>query len=305
MFYNLRHLEYVVAVADGGSITEASRRLHVSQPAISAAIRNCEDAFGVTIFARRPARGLSLTPAGREFVDHAQQLLEQAADMAHHFQGLTTQQVGHVEVACYAFAAPMILPRVVQTLTRRHPQFSIGIQEGNFDEVVQYLRSGRSEIAVTYDIQIDSDLEVVRLASMKPYVMLSAKDPLAVRDSVSLAQLAERPMILLDIPGYREFFQSYFSLNGLEPRIEYRLKTFELVRALVGVGGAYSFGFLRPRNQRSYDGRALVYQDLSEKVPEAGIVLALNKHYRMSHTARLFAEACQETVRKVVDHPIG
>ena len=53
MFHNLRHLEYVVAVADGGSITEASRRLHGSQPAVSAAIRICQDAFALTIIARQ------------------------------------------------------------------------------------------------------------------------------------------------------------------------------------------------------------------------------------------------------------
>ncbi len=62
---NLRRLTYIVAVADYGSITNAAVRLHVSQPAISAAIKDCEQMFGFRLFVRNPAQGVALTPNGR------------------------------------------------------------------------------------------------------------------------------------------------------------------------------------------------------------------------------------------------
>jgi len=69
--HNLRHLRYVVEAARHGSITKASRQLLVSQPAISAAVRACEDEFGIRLFIRNPSQGLSLTPSGRTFIKRA------------------------------------------------------------------------------------------------------------------------------------------------------------------------------------------------------------------------------------------
>ncbi|MEO0361306.1 MAG: LysR family transcriptional regulator, partial [Pseudomonadota bacterium] len=63
--YTLRQLEYFVAVGEAGSIAQASERVSVSSPSISAAIGALEAEFGVQLFVRQHAQGLSLTPGGR------------------------------------------------------------------------------------------------------------------------------------------------------------------------------------------------------------------------------------------------
>ena len=80
MIENLRHLAYVLAAADRGSITEAASELGVSQPTVSAAIKSFEERFGYRLFVRNPARGLSVTPLGRVFVKQARHLLRDAHD---------------------------------------------------------------------------------------------------------------------------------------------------------------------------------------------------------------------------------
>ena len=84
--HNLRHLRYIVEAARLGSITQASRLLRVSQPAISAAIRGLEDEFSIRIFVRSPSQGMALTPSGRSFVNRARELLESARDFEQLFR---------------------------------------------------------------------------------------------------------------------------------------------------------------------------------------------------------------------------
>jgi LysR family transcriptional regulator, hca operon transcriptional activator len=73
----LRHLRYLIAVAETGSLTEAAeRRLHTSQPSLSRQIRDLEDQVGVALLTRS-ARGVVLTDAGKAFLDHARLALTQ------------------------------------------------------------------------------------------------------------------------------------------------------------------------------------------------------------------------------------
>ena len=80
MQLSLRQLRYVVAAADAGNVTEAARRLNVSQPSISSAIAELEAYVGAPLFVRHHARGVTLTPAGERIVNDARLLLKHAED---------------------------------------------------------------------------------------------------------------------------------------------------------------------------------------------------------------------------------
>ncbi|MEC8275526.1 MAG: LysR family transcriptional regulator, partial [Pseudomonadota bacterium] len=73
--FTFRQLEYFVAVGDAGSIALASQRINVSSPSISSAISQLETEFGLQLFVRHHAQGLSLTPGGRQFFKAAKTIL--------------------------------------------------------------------------------------------------------------------------------------------------------------------------------------------------------------------------------------
>ncbi|MDX1575667.1 MAG: LysR family transcriptional regulator, partial [Kiloniellales bacterium] len=78
MTYTLKQLRYFAAAGETGSVTKAAALVHVSQPSISAAIAHLEQVFGLQLFIRHHAHGLSLTPAGRRLLGEAKRLLDQA-----------------------------------------------------------------------------------------------------------------------------------------------------------------------------------------------------------------------------------
>ena len=81
MRFTLRQLEYFVAAGEAGSITEAARRTHGSQPTVSSAVARLEKALGVELFVRHHAHGVTLTPAGTRFLGEARALLRQAVEL--------------------------------------------------------------------------------------------------------------------------------------------------------------------------------------------------------------------------------
>src|SRR3546814_13052015 len=80
MTFSLKHLAYFVAAVEEGSVTSAARRLNISQPSVSAAIAQLEARFGLTLFVRHHAQGLSPTPVGRRLLVEARRLLAHAEE---------------------------------------------------------------------------------------------------------------------------------------------------------------------------------------------------------------------------------
>ena len=275
MTVNLKHLAYVVTAADLGSITRAGAALEVSPPAISAAIKGFEKHYGYRLFVRNPARGLAVTSPGRSFVAHARRLLEAERGFDNRAQGIGQELVGELHVGCYFITAPFLLGQVVRRLATRHPNLKLTMHEGDLIEVVRNLKAGDTDIAVTYDIYLDGGVEFEPLFETSPHVILSERDPLADRPTLSLHDLVDRPMVLLDLPATQDYFLNYFHAHGLVPDVQYRLKSFEMVRTLVGAGAGFSFGFLPLPVDRSYQGNPVLRRPLVEPVRGPKVCLAI------------------------------
>ena len=274
---SLKHLSYVVTAADLGSITKASAALDVSPPAISAAIKGLEQRYGYRLFVRNPARGLAVTPSGRTFIAQARRLLETERDFDNRAQGLGQHLTGELHVGCYFITAPFLLGQVVRCLASRHPGLKLTLHEGDLVRVVRDLKIGHTEVAVTYDIHLDGGVEFETLFETSPHVILSERDPLAAKPTLSLRDLVSRPMVLLDLPATRDYFLNYFHAHGLQPDVRYRLKSFEMVRTLVGSGIGFSFGFLPLPVTRSYQGNVILRRPIEESMPGPGVCLAFLK----------------------------
>jgi DNA-binding transcriptional LysR family regulator len=258
MRFTFRQLEYFVAAAETGSITLASERINISQPSISTAISNLETELGVQLFVRHHAQGLSLTQAGRRLLLEAKGLLAQASHLYDVVSEVTEVVRGQLSVGCMVTFAPMIIPELCHEFTRAYPDVVIRQQERHQENLFDGLRRVEIDVALTYDLQIPSDIEFEPLAVLPLHVLVGEQHPLASRPSIALEEIAQEPLILLDLPISREYFMAAYLSHGLEPKIGARSSYPDVIRTMVANGYGYTLANVRPRSDMSLDGRRLV-----------------------------------------------
>src|SRR4030088_2646792 len=125
MKFTLRQLAYFIAAAETGSITLASKRASISQPAISTAISHIERELGVQLFLRHHAQGLSLTPAGRALLREAKQMLKQADNLSSAAAEIGHQVRGELWVGWFLTLAPIVMPELVHSFMKAFPETRI------------------------------------------------------------------------------------------------------------------------------------------------------------------------------------
>lgn len=208
----LRTLRYFVAVAEELHFGRAAVRLHMSQPPLSRAIKGLEAEVGAALFERSPA-GVSLTAVGAVLLDEARALLDHADRV-------------HVRVAAAAGAATITVGilgdstdpgvgRLADAYRRRHPQVEVHIRETDLTDPTCGLHAGLVDVALTRGPFDETGLTVRELRADPAGALLRADDPLAGRDSLTLADLADRRWFVFP-EGTDPRWQSYW--NGGEPR---------------------------------------------------------------------------------------
>lgn len=296
---SLRALRYFVAAAETGSVSLGAQRVRVSQPSISAAIARLEADLGVQLFVRHHAKGLSLTLPGDRLLVQARGLLSHAREVEQFAGAMGGAHSGEVNAACFITLAPFLLPGLLPAFAARYPEISLDIEEGNQAEVLERLRSGQCEVALTYAYGLSEEFEVELLAELPPTVILAPDHPLARRKKVSLKELAGAPMILLDLPHTRDYFLSLFRAVRIEPRIAHRTKSYEMVRGLAARG--LGFGILNaiPRLPWTYDGNKVVAVPIAEELPNILVVCLRLKRLAARPAVATFARFAKEHFAEV------
>jgi DNA-binding transcriptional LysR family regulator len=208
----LRPLRYFVAVAEELHFGRAAARLHMSQPPLSRAIKQLETDLGAALL-YRSAAGVTLTPAGAVLLDEARTLLDRADRVRVRVAaaaGATTITVGIL-----GDSADRGVARLAAAYRRRHPGVEVRIRETDLTDPTCGLRAGLVDVALTHGPFDETGLAVHELRADPVGAVLRADDPLARRDRLKLADLADRRWFQFP-DGTDPLWQSYW--NGGEPR---------------------------------------------------------------------------------------
>lgn len=286
--FSFRQLEYFVAVAEHGSISAAARARHVSQPSVSIAISQLEDAVNDRLFRRQVSRGLELTPAGTRLLSQARDILSMAAKMS--VQADSQPQIlrGNLSLICFQDLGPYYAPRLLSGFRKAHPEIEVTLFETDLAGVHRSLTAGKAELALTYDLGLDPLLPRQVLAELAPYALLSKDHRLATQEAVSLHELAQECLILEDIAQTREYFLSLFWTHDLQPRTQQYTQTFEMQRGLVAHGYGVALSCTRPAGDHCYDGTPLACLPVIEDVSPQRVVLAQSRAMHPSPVAEAF-----------------
>lgn len=265
----LRQLHYFMAAAQTGSATRAAALLNVSQPSISAAIRHLEEEMGRTLFLRRQAQGLELTPFGAEAVREARDILARVEAMMRRTGTGFRLVVGYFETL-----GPIWIPGIAAHLESTLDDIALDMRECDLDEIARFLTNGVLDCALSYDIGLPSGTDRTVLTEVHPHALLPRDHPLAAQETVSLAELAQYDFILIDLPLSREFLMMPFWQIGLSPRVRLRTRSIEMAHGMVATGLGVSLLVTPSRDVARGASGATVHRPLRDKMPIQRLVFA-------------------------------
>ncbi len=296
MRLTFKQLEYFVATADTGSIKHAAQKISISAPSISSAITQLESEFGVQLFVRQHAQGLTLTSTGQRFAREAKRLLRNSESLYDIADELRNEIGGSLNVGCMVTLAPMIAPRLIKSFNARHPNVTLSFTDSSHEQMVHALRHIEIDAAICYDLGFPDDVSFEPLDTLPPHVLVAEGHEFASSASVTVKQIAQAPFILLDLPYSREYFTSIFREAGVTPKIGHKSPTHELVRSMVANGFGYTIANVRPRNQTTLDGRKLKAVRLAGQHKPMTIGLATLSQEIKPLTLRTFETHCRKAI---------
>ncbi|WP_405139138.1 LysR family transcriptional regulator [Nocardia sp. NBC_01388] len=192
MNLELRHLRYVMAVADTLNFTRAAQQLHMSQPALSARIRSIERHLGAALF-RRTTRAVALTESGVEFTERAREilrLLEEAESEVRKSVHGTVLRIGF-----YGAAARESTTAIIDRFRASHPQVEVELCRYGWEDPTAGLRVRAVPLAFVRPPFDEHGLKLLPLHAEPRLAGLPASHPLATRTTIEVAELLGDPVV--------------------------------------------------------------------------------------------------------------
>jgi DNA-binding transcriptional LysR family regulator len=252
MRFTFKQLRYFNAALRSGSIAGAAEEMNISQSSITAAIDLMEGNIGSALFRRIPAKGIVPTETGREVGQRVQAFLEECRHFESELMSLHGSPTGTLRVACFEPSAPYILPPILKRIAALYPSIRIDLKEGDMEEIAGLLSDGGVDMALTYRVSLAPDQPFRSLFFARPFALVPADWPLALQPSVTLADLANMPMLMLDLPASQSYFHRLFRSEGLRPNVVHTSKSSSVLRGMVAAGLGYTLMNINSRTDNDH-----------------------------------------------------
>ncbi|MEI6897183.1 MAG: LysR family transcriptional regulator [Psychromonas sp.] len=235
-----RQLQHFVAVVETGSISAAARYLYLAQPAISTSIKKLEQELKMPLLHRRE-RGVSLTEAGQQFLQHARQILQQSKDAKLAMQAIEGLDQGEVKIGVPPMLGSYFFPPLLMAFKHKYPALILNVVDSGTRNVRQKLLSGELELGVIADQDLLPEFDSGKLMSEEMVVCMSAEHPLADKKQIEYQDFLKHELIL--------FGKSYFHYSLIEkiskeenslPKIAFTSNLLPLIKSVIRKGYAIS-----------------------------------------------------------------
>lgn len=241
----LQQLKYVTTIANIGSISEAAKRLFVSQPSLTKAVKELEKEMGITIF-DRTNKGITVSKEGERFLGYARQVLEQAALLEEQYKSQSGgKKQFSVSTQHYSFAVNAF----VELLKGAEiDQYDVSLRETQTYEIIDDVAHMKSEIGLLYYNDFNrpvleklihtNELTFTELFTAHPHIFIGKTHPLAHKEVVSMDELEEYPYISFEQGDHNSFYfsEEIFStvVRPKHIRVRDRASLFSLLLGLDG-----------------------------------------------------------------------
>ncbi len=297
----LRHLRYFVAVAEELNFRRAAQRVHVTQPSLSAQIRQLEQEIGVRLL-DRDTHSVALTPAGTRFLDDSKRVLREAEESVRTAQRVARGETGELSIGFVASLGHGLLPRVLRTYRQRFPDVTLKLCEMDTNRQIEAINDRRLDLGfIGFGLAEEtSDLQLAIVAEEPLYAILPQGHPLIGENppaSLPLQALAKEPFLLASRQGaplFNPWLMILCHQAGFQPHIvqeaDQPVTVLNYVAAGVGVT-------ILPAQFSRLATVGVVFVRLDPPVPPyryCAAWLPKNRHSAIRHFIEIAKEAAQE-----------
>lgn len=293
----LQQLNYVITIAEAGSMNKASEILYIAQPSLTSAVKELEREIGITIF-NRTGRGVTLTNDGAEFLLYAKQMWSQYSLITEKYgaKGNLKKKFG-VSTQHYSFAVKAF----VEMVKGMNPsEYELAIRETKTREVISDVSTLRSEIGIVYLSDFNrkvmqkqfaaNDLEFHSLIRCNAYVYLWKGHPLAKEKEITFSQLADYPCLSFEQGDNSSLYYSEEILpENIYPQIIKANDRATMLNLMVGLNGYTLCSGIICEELNGEDYIAVPFKDIDRDcVMEIGYIT--RKNIILSKVGKLYIE---------------
>lgn len=275
---SVRQARYFIAAADFGQVSLAAKELNISQSAVTTAIKQLEETLGVTLFSR-VAKGVHLTAEGARFLGHARNIIAAVNEATQSPLRVDTGVAGRVKIGLSYTVAGYFMPRHHARFLRSYPQIEIELIEMPRNAIEHRLVEGDLDMAVILvsNLRNKQDIAYETLFRSRRRLWLPPGHPLLAAPSVSMADVAQEPYIMLTVDEAAQTAGSYWTRYGLKPTVTFRTASVEAVRSMVAAGMGVTILSDMVYRPWSLEGQRLETRSIDAEIPTMDVGVAWAK----------------------------
>lgn len=292
MAISLKAMEYFTTALRHGSISKAAAELNIAASAIGAAIDQVEAALDLTLIIRQRSRGIEANASGRQIAQKFERLLEDYAAVLTEGADLKQALSGPLRIGYYAPIAPAFLPSILASFVPKGNDITLHLDECDNDSAQDGLLNGSYDVVlfVSEDVRPAVDFDV--LIEAPAYCLVPVGHAFAGQSSVTVAQIATQPLVVLNRPVAAPYYQNLFDAHANDITIAAYANSTEMVRSLVSAGHGCAVLNMQPLTQQSYCGASLVSLPMSDPLPPLTLSIGYDKA-RPRRLVQHFVDACR------------
>lgn len=292
MAVSLNAMKYFTTALRHGSLSKAAAELNIAASAVGSAIDQVEAAFDLKLTTRQRSRGIEATASGRLIAQKFERLLEDYAAILTEGAELKQALSGTLRIGYYAPIAPAFLPPILASFVPKGADITLHLEECNNDSAQDGFLNGRYDVIlfVSEDVRPSVDFDV--LIEAPAYCLVPAGHAFARLSSVSMAQIATQPLVVLNRPVAASYYQGLFDAHTKDITIAAYANSTEMVRSLVSAGHGCAVLNMQPLTRQSYCGATLVGVPISDPLPPLTLSIGYDKA-RPRRLVQQFVNACR------------
>lgn len=230
-------LEIFAVVAELRSFTAAGQRLAISQSAVSHALKQLETEWGVTLLSRGPA-GIQMTDAGKSVLLRVRELLGISEAIRQEVAAMRGLNRGVLRIGSFGTSSSLqLLPKILKQFTQRYPEIDVFVDEGEDEEVSQWLLEHRVDAG--FVVLPDERFDTVPLVEDQFVALIPAGHPLANKRALSLSDVSAMPFIMT-LAGSASAIERLFEAERLRPTVKQRYAQIITIIKMVESGAGFS-----------------------------------------------------------------